>query len=76
MYLFLFKMFFFIHFVNADRKKLYNSFQHSDSVYSISLQPGNEGNIFATACGDGILRLFDTRRNKKGEFDKSLKTAA
>ena len=32
----------------------------------IALQPGTNGNIFATACGDGIFRIFDTRRNANG----------
>ena len=36
----------------------------------MSLQPGaSNGNLFGTACDDGILRLFDTRRNStSGEF--------
>ena len=32
------------------------------------MQPGSNGNFFATACRDGILRLFDTRLNKNGEL--------
>ena len=51
-----------------DRKKLFNSFEHPDGVLNIALQRGNGGTIFATACVDGILRLFDTRRDSKREF--------
>ena len=44
-------------------------FEHPEAVNSISLQPGANGNFFASASKDGILRLFDTRRNKTGELD-------
>ena len=34
---------------------------HRFSVYSIALKPETRGNIFASSCADGKLRLFDLR---------------
>ena len=51
-----------------DRKKLLNSFQHASQVNGVALQPGKDGNTCVTAGYDGIVILFDTRQNKKGEF--------
>ena len=55
-------------------------FWQPSTVNSLSLQPGTHGNVFATASYDGILRLFDLRRNRKGnkirliiKFSKLLK---
>jgi WD40 repeat protein len=42
-------------------------------VNAVALQPGEGGNIFATACNDEVVRLFDTRRNVKGGFDQRRK---
>ena len=42
----------------SNSRKLLYSFEHSKCVNSISLQPGTNGNNFATACGDGIFRLL------------------
>ena len=58
--------------LKINREKLLNSFQHPDDVYSLALQPGADGNVIATACDDGILRLFDPRIDEKGEFITSL----
>ena len=33
---------------------------HEKAVYGVSLQPSN-ANVFATACDDGQLRIFDSR---------------
>ena len=49
------------------------SFQHPDTVNAVALQPGEGGSIFATACNDEVVRLFDTRRNVKGGFDQRRK---
>ena len=38
-----------------------------DQEVAISLQPGNDGNLFATAGIDHVIRLFDTRRKPLGE---------
>ena len=51
-----------------DRLKLLNSFKHPETIEAIALQPGTNGNLFATGCEDGIVRLFDTRRNKTGNL--------
>ena len=45
-----------------------HSLQHPDEINGLALQPGTDGNVIATACDDGILRLFDPRRDGKGEF--------
>ena len=50
------------------RTKLLSTFDHPSAVYSVALQPGSNGNVCATACQDGIIRLFDTRRNQTGGF--------
>ena len=39
---------------------------HPQEVNDISFQCGTNGLVFATACGDGILRLFDTRCSSNG----------
>ena len=44
------------------------SFQHLDGVWDIALQPGTNGNVFASACEDGIVRLFDIRQSVTGIF--------
>ena len=53
-----------------------HSFDHPDLVHYVALQPTAgliAGNILATACQDGLLRLFDMRRNTKGDIQpKSL----
>ena len=53
-----------------------HSFDHPDLVHYVALQPTAgliAGNILATACQDGLLRLFDMRRNAKGDIPpKSL----
>jgi hypothetical protein len=54
-----------------NRKKMLTSFQHPNTVNFVALQPEQEGNVFATACTDGIVRFFDNRRNVKGGFDQS-----
>ena len=59
------------------RKELLHSFDHPDSVHYVALQPATglmTGNLLATACqSDGLLRLFDMRRNSKGDIPpKSL----
>ena len=38
-----------------------------DQDVAISLQPGSDGNVFATAGFDHVIRLFDTRRKPLGE---------
>jgi WD40 repeat protein len=38
---------------------------HSNTVFSISLQPGRNGQVFAVAC-DSILRILDTRSGSTG----------
>ena len=38
----------------------------ADSVRSISFQPGTNGNIFASACGDSVFRIIDMRNNLNG----------
>jgi len=53
----------------SNSRKLLYSFGHSDEVNSISLQPGTNGNNLATACDDGIFRLFDTRRSTTGQSE-------
>ena len=46
-----------------------NTFNHPSLVPSVALQPGSNGNFLATACADGILRLFDLRRGSEtGKF--------
>ena len=52
-----------------DRKRLLNSFQRPSQVNGVALQPGKDGNICVTAGFDGLVRLFDTRRNKKGDLN-------
>ena len=43
-------------------------------VLSISLKPGSDGNVFATACIDHVLRIFDIRRNTPlGEYSSLLR---
>ena len=44
-----------------------NSIEHPSEVYGIALQSHQNENNFATVCPDGIVRLFDTRRNGKGQ---------
>jgi len=48
---------------------LLHSLEHPfvTTVLGCAFQPGNEGNVLATASADGILRLFDIRRNQNGE---------
>ena len=43
-------------------------------VNDISLQPGTNGNVFATAFEDGIFSLFDTRKSETGEWSKDNST--
>ena len=50
------------------RKNLLNSVPHPDSVWDIALQPGSDGQVFASACEDGIVRLFDIRTSATGIF--------
>ena len=52
-----------------------NSLEHPfvTTVLGCALQPGSEGNVLATASADGILRLFDIRRNKNGKLLRSSK---
>ena len=38
-----------------------------DQDVAISLQPGSDGNVFATAGIDHVIRIFDTRRKPLGE---------
>ena len=40
--------------------------EHPDYVYDISSQPGTKGQVFASACADDILRLFDIRQSVTG----------
>ena len=42
------------------------SILHPDQVFDIALQPGTDGNVFASACEDGIVRLFDIRQSVTG----------
>ena len=35
-------------------------FQHDEAVYGLSTDPNNE-NIFASACDDGRVLVYDTR---------------
>lgn len=42
------------------RGKPIDYFLHEKPVYGLSLQPGSQS-IFATACDDGKLRVFDMR---------------
>ena len=38
-------------------------------LLSISLKSGSDLNVFATACNDDVLRIFDIRRSTPlGEF--------
>jgi hypothetical protein len=39
---------------------------HPETVWTIACMPGKNGCIFATACQDGVLRLFDTRTSNTG----------
>lgn len=48
------------------RAKPVDYFLHEKPVYGISLQPGSQ-NIFATACDDGKLRVFDMRCSVSAE---------
>ena len=43
-----------------------NSVVHLDTIWGFSIQPGTNGNVFASACSDGILRLFDIRHSVTG----------
>ena len=49
------------------RAKPVDYFLHEKPVYGITLQPGNQ-NIFATACDDGKLRIFDMRSSTSPEI--------
>ena len=55
-------------FITFHRLKLSDAFKHPHNVKTIALQPDTNGNLFATACYDRILRLFDTRRNSTGKM--------
>ena len=51
------------------RKKLLNSVLHPDWVLGIALEPsGTNGQVFASSCKDGFIRLFDTRTSVTGTF--------
>ena len=39
---------------------------HPDGVWDIALQPGTNRQVFALACNDGIIRLFDNRTSVTG----------
>ena len=53
-------------FVAVRRKQLLNRLEHPKYVRDISLQPGTNGHVFVSACGDDILRLFDARQSVTG----------
>ena len=42
------------------RGDILNIFMHEDAVYGLSVDPFNE-NVFATACDDGRILIFDMR---------------
>ena len=47
-------------------------FSHHDAVYSISVDPVNSL-VFASACDDGKIRIYDTRAPpSEGTFDSSI----
>ena len=56
--------------IDIYRKKLLNTFSIDALKYvvSFSLKPGSDGNVFATANRDHVLRVFDTRRSTAGEY--------
>ena len=39
---------------------------HPDRVWDIALQQGTNRQVFALACNDGIIRLFDIRTSVTG----------
>ena len=41
------------------------SYRLNDFVYGVDVQPGNNG-VFASACFNGDLYVFDIRDNKAG----------
>lgn len=45
---------------------------HPDNVWDIALQPNTDGNVLASACEDGIVRLFDLRRSATGILNEIL----
>ena len=46
-----------------------------ERVLSISLKPGSDGNVFAAACIDHVLRIFDIhRRTPLGEYSQFVAT--
>ena len=49
-----------------------HSFDHLKTVFGLALQPGADGNVIATACKDGIIRLYDTRKEKNSSFIHSI----
>jgi len=55
--------------IDIYRKKLLDtlSIDALKYVVSISVKPGSDGNVFATANRDRVLRIFDTRRSTAGE---------
>ena len=61
-----------------NRAKLLNTFQTSETVavYGFALQPGANENLVAAAYGDGILRLFYTRRSKPEDYTDLINTNA
>ena len=50
------------------RKKPLDYVLHCCTVFSIALQPGTQGQVFASASEDGKLRVFDTRIGTNGSI--------
>lgn len=46
-------------------------FQHDEAVYGLSTDPNNE-NIFASACDDGRVLVYDTREPATSGNDDAL----
>ena len=49
--------------------KLMDSIEHPPKLSNISLQHSGGGNIFALACNDDILRIYDIRNSTSREFN-------
>ena len=43
-----------------------NSVVHLETIWGSTIQPGSNAKVFASACDDGILRLFDIRQSVSG----------